>query len=185
SPCAVVPDINVGGVITKIQKIYLKNQSAMLFVTIEDMTSNIEILVFPKILESTGSVWQEDQAVLVSGKVSDKDGAFKVLADNAKKIDQRQVEEFRRISATQKANHHGPNLDFSRLRKVLLDPGIMSGKEDFRRISDFLNTCPKGQTKIFIKVSATKLETPFSVLLDEKLLRELEALVPRGRIEYN
>ena len=41
----------------------------MLFVMVEDMDSKMEIVVFPKVLETTGSVWEEERVVLASGKI--------------------------------------------------------------------------------------------------------------------
>ena len=97
-------NISLGGVISKIKKIFLKNQKTMLFATIEDMYSNIELLVFPKILEETGSLWEEDKVILASGKISDKDGSFKLLVDSAKVINLAEMEQRARIIATQKNN---------------------------------------------------------------------------------
>lgn len=85
-------NVTIGGVITKIQKIYLKNQQTMLFATLEDTGGKIEILVFPKILEQTLSVWEEEKVILASGKISDKDGVFKLLCDSAKAVTAEEVE---------------------------------------------------------------------------------------------
>jgi DNA polymerase III subunit alpha len=75
--------INIGGIITKVQKIITRTNKSMLFVKIEDDTDNVEILVFPTLLKDTMSVWQEGKGVVVQGKVSDKDQETKVLANTA------------------------------------------------------------------------------------------------------
>ncbi|HEB01416.1 MAG TPA: DNA polymerase III subunit alpha, partial [Candidatus Portnoybacteria bacterium] len=78
--------IKIGGIINKIQKFITRTKRPMIFVQLEDLTSKIEVLVFPSILEKNPDVWREDKIVLVSGKLSDKDGTLKLLCNNAKEI---------------------------------------------------------------------------------------------------
>jgi DNA polymerase-3 subunit alpha len=79
--------INVGGVINKIQKVNTRSGQPMLFVEIEDMTGRIEALVFPTVLEQTATAWQEEKIVLVSGRLSDRDGNLKILCDSVKVLE--------------------------------------------------------------------------------------------------
>jgi DNA polymerase-3 subunit alpha len=79
--------INIGGVINKIQKINTRSGQPMLFVELEDMTGRIEALVFPAVLEQTAAAWQEEKIVLVSGRLSDRDGNLKILCDNVKVLE--------------------------------------------------------------------------------------------------
>ena len=96
--------IKLGGVITAAKKIVTKRGQNMAFVTIEDLRGKIELLVFPNVLEKTGALWEEDKVILASGKLSDKDGVFKLLVDEAKEISQSELENFKRVLATQKKN---------------------------------------------------------------------------------
>ena len=45
--------VKVAGIITHVQKIITHKGQAMLFVTIDDSLGNVELLVFPKTLETT------------------------------------------------------------------------------------------------------------------------------------
>lgn len=90
-------DIVVGGLILEMKKIQTKKGDTMLFVKIEDLTGKAEVIVFPRTLKETINVWQPNAIVLVKGKVNDKDGAFKVLADKAKALTK---EEARKIKVT-------------------------------------------------------------------------------------
>lgn len=101
--------IAVGGVIQKIQKILTKRQETMLFVTLEDMKGKIEILVFPKVLEKMGSAWEEEKMIIAEGKLSDKDGAFKLICDEVRNLDQSEIENYLRVEATKKT--YGSNDD--------------------------------------------------------------------------
>jgi len=78
--------IKVGGVITKIQKIVTKTGRPMIFSHIEDLTSKIELVVFPNVLEKNPEIWKENNVVIASGKVNDRDGALKLLCDDVKII---------------------------------------------------------------------------------------------------
>jgi len=79
--------VRVGGIVTKIQKILTKKNESMLFVRIEDAAGAVEILIFPKLLLQTPGLWVEGRLILVEGKVSDKDGETKLLADSARELD--------------------------------------------------------------------------------------------------
>ena len=58
----------------------------MLFANLQDLKDKIELVVFPETLEKTKEMWQEDNIVLVSGKVDMRDGAYKLICNTAKKI---------------------------------------------------------------------------------------------------
>ena len=79
--------IKVGGVISRIKKINTKTGQPMLFVGIEDMTGQIEIIVFPTVLEKTADAWQEEKIVLVNGRLSDRDENLKILCDDVKVLE--------------------------------------------------------------------------------------------------
>jgi len=79
--------VKVGGIIQAVKKINTKNGSAMAFATIEDLSGKSEVLVFPKVLEQDGPLWTTDNIVLITGKISTKDGEVKILADKAEKFD--------------------------------------------------------------------------------------------------
>ncbi|HNX10903.1 MAG TPA: DNA polymerase III subunit alpha [bacterium] len=75
--------VATAGIISTIKKIITRNNQSMMFVKIEDAVSNVELLVFPKLLLETANIWQEGKPVLVSGRVSDKDQDIKFLVDKA------------------------------------------------------------------------------------------------------
>lgn len=78
----------VGGLVHGIKKIVTKAGSPMIFATIEDLTGKTEVLVFPKVLERTGSVWQEDKVIKIKGRISDspRDDGIKILCEEAIEI---------------------------------------------------------------------------------------------------
>src|SRR3989339_48508 len=82
--CPSGQSVKVAGVVQKIQKVITRNGQPMMFITLEDTAGSVEVLVFPKILESTRDFWQEGEMVIVQGKISEKDSAPKILCDNVK-----------------------------------------------------------------------------------------------------
>jgi DNA polymerase III subunit alpha len=76
--------VKVGGVITRIQKIVTKTGRPMIFSHVEDLTSKIELVVFPNVFEKNPEIWKENNIVIARGKVNDRDGALKLLCDDVK-----------------------------------------------------------------------------------------------------
>ena len=85
--------VYTAGLITGIKKIITRAGQTMLFVKIEDGLTNAEVLVFPKLLAQTLDLWQEGTALILAGKVSDKDAETKVLVEVALKIDLDKIED--------------------------------------------------------------------------------------------
>lgn len=69
--------VTVGGMITEKKIKYTKNDQVMAFLTLEDLTGSIEVIVFPKTYQKYNSLLNEDSKVLIRGRVSaeeEKDG---------------------------------------------------------------------------------------------------------------
>jgi DNA polymerase-3 subunit alpha len=78
------PRIKTAGIVANVHKILTKRGEPMLFVLIEDLSGSIEILVFPRILEKTKTVWEDGRVVLATGRTSWKNGETKFICDEAK-----------------------------------------------------------------------------------------------------
>ena len=55
----------------------------MMFVTIEDTSSSLELLVFPRTYETTKDIWQEGKIVCVMGKTSESEDDDKLFVERA------------------------------------------------------------------------------------------------------
>lgn len=83
----------IGGTISEIKNITTRNGQNMAFVRLEDMTGEIEVIVFPGLLKDKPENWQRDQVVTISGRISAKDKtgntltAPKFIAENIEIID--------------------------------------------------------------------------------------------------
>ena len=77
--------------VVRIKYLTTRSDSMMAFVTVEDLTGTIELLVFPKVLTQCGPAIFENAVVAVRGRVSvkEEEGA-KLVADEVCAIDQYQ-----------------------------------------------------------------------------------------------
>ncbi|MFH0968943.1 MAG: DNA polymerase III subunit alpha [Patescibacteria group bacterium] len=198
--------IKVGGIITKIQKVFLKNQKTMAFATLEDLRGRMELLIFPKILENTELLWQEDKAILADGTLSDKDGNFKLLVDSVKEINQQEMEHFKRIEATRKKNGNYQNtsekinavengnkndttlvrdrkLAYNNNSKIIITLPDGSDKETFKKLSEIFDKCESGNEKVYLKINNSKLETPYSIKNTSEIESAIKKIIPEGKIE--
>ncbi|MBA2557191.1 MAG: DNA polymerase III subunit alpha, partial [Chloroflexi bacterium] len=73
--------IVVGGVVTGVRRVITKTKSTMAVATLEDLQGTLDVVVFPKVLETTAERWQEDAILLVAGRVDHKGEETVLLAD--------------------------------------------------------------------------------------------------------
>ncbi len=79
--------VTLGGIVTQIRTIYTKKtNSEMAFVTLEDETSTIDVVIFPKVWQEFKSIIQEDSPVLLSGKIDQRDDKLNLLCSRARAI---------------------------------------------------------------------------------------------------
>ncbi|MEY4723247.1 MAG: hypothetical protein RLZZ324_760 [Candidatus Parcubacteria bacterium] len=74
--------VPVGGVIMDVRQIITKKkQEPMAFVRLEDVTGTVEVVVFPSAFKTNHAMLVKDYAVMIEGKIEEKDGDVKVLAE--------------------------------------------------------------------------------------------------------
>jgi len=78
--------IILGGLISSVKKIITKNGKPMLFMKLEDLTGKMEVVIFPNLLERNPAALQENKIVFVAGRVDDRNGEIKLVADDAQEI---------------------------------------------------------------------------------------------------
>ncbi len=76
----------IAGIVMRAQKITTKKNDEMVFVTLGDMSGEVEVIVFPKTYQKTKHIWQEEKHLMVAGKVSDRDETAKLIADEVIEI---------------------------------------------------------------------------------------------------
>jgi DNA polymerase III subunit alpha len=73
----------VCGIVTGVRTVITKAKATMAIATIEDLQGSIEVVVFPRMYETTRSTWTEGRILLVSGRVDHKGEEVSLLADLA------------------------------------------------------------------------------------------------------
>ena len=84
-------EVRIGGVIKGVRPVVTKTGKAMAFVQLEDLTSTVEVIVFPRVFEERRHLLLSDTVVIVRGKVDARTAAgddeeraeqAKVIADD-------------------------------------------------------------------------------------------------------
>ena len=92
--------VSVGGLVSTVRTIVTKAGTKMAFVGIEDKTSEMELIVFPRLYEQLGDSLQQDAVLKVSGTVNarDRDGNMtdeaKVIADEVNIVTDKELNEY-------------------------------------------------------------------------------------------
>ncbi len=153
--------VRVGGIITAIKKIVTKSGKPMVFVTLEDGSGSVELVVFPKLMEQMPALWQDYSLVLVNGKLSDKDGVPKILAESAEPLTKE------KISQLESSAHADQKL------WLTLPAGF--GKEALADIKDILVRFP-GSMSVYLIVqngNIRKIKTNIKVANSSDLHNEI------------
>ncbi|HOF42355.1 MAG: DNA polymerase III subunit alpha [Patescibacteria group bacterium] len=175
--------IAIGGVIQKVQKILTKNQQTMYFIMLEDMKGKIEILVFPKVLERIANLWEEERVIIAEGRLSDKDGAYKLIVDDAREINSAEIENYLRIEATKKNYAKAESESARNGNRLIITLPHDATPEMIQRLSEFFNTCKSGECKVFLHHLENKLETPFQIEHNKEFLEKIKEIVREGKVE--
>ncbi|MCY6957569.1 DNA polymerase III subunit alpha [Clostridium brassicae] len=77
----------LGGIISEVTRKITRTNTLMAFVKLEDLYGTIEIIVFPKTLERFNELINEDEIILVKGRVTKReDEQPKVICDSIEKL---------------------------------------------------------------------------------------------------
>lgn len=71
----------VGGIVTAQRTVITKRQETMAIVTLEDLQGSIEVVVFPRLFETTRPLLRDGAILLIAGRVDHKGEEVSLLAD--------------------------------------------------------------------------------------------------------
>src|SRR5205814_7629914 len=75
-----------------------KNKQLMMFAQVEDLTGSVEVTVFPRTYETTASLWNTDEILLVLARVEQRDEDPKLLCEHAARFDDAGIAEIKRVA---------------------------------------------------------------------------------------
>lgn len=80
--------VSIGGIISTVRKTFTKiKQEEMCFLKLQDRTSSVEVIVFPRVYSQAKSLLSPDQIVLVSGKLESDEQSLTLIAESVKTIE--------------------------------------------------------------------------------------------------
>jgi DNA polymerase III subunit alpha len=178
-------EVRVGGVIKGVRPVVTKTGKAMAFVQLEDLTSTIEVIVFPKVFEERRHLLLSDTVVIVRGKVD---------ARTAGGDDEERAEEAKVIADDILAFDDAGHESWVRNQIVHLDIPSEASPEQMAALQDILARCPgpdrvvmhlqRGEQAVDMDLGE-KFRVQGGGLAGDRAQREIDALFlrPVWRIE--
>ena len=173
--------VRIGGIITNAKKILTKKNETMVFCRLEDTTGDVELIVFPSIYKDYSSVLVEDNQVIVSGKISDKDGETKIIANKIYVVDPANIKgtlsNLNAGIAPSSAWQNAPQFDIVRISL----PADCENKimQDLKSILEENQGDKKLQIIIGTGYNAKKIEPDLKVDYSDELKEKIDTLVGR------
>ncbi|MBI4414713.1 MAG: DNA polymerase III subunit alpha, partial [Candidatus Kerfeldbacteria bacterium] len=168
--------VRIGGLITSIKQIFTRTNEPMLFAKIEDLSGSLEVVVFPRVLAQRPGIWHIDRIVLLEGKLSDKDGVIKILANEAWEFSPDALpQRFRKQTATPPA---APTFSVAVPAK--------SDRSLFERLKTVFERYP-GEARVVLTVAGERerrIVTQYRVAPTPELTRELETLLGANVVHH-
>ncbi len=86
-PLATLPEqadgvkVTVAGMLAGMKQVRTRSGGTMAFLTLEDQTGQVEVVVFPRVLSACARLLQNDKPLLVRGRLQNQEEEVKLLAD--------------------------------------------------------------------------------------------------------
>ncbi len=157
--------VTIAGIVQQMKMKTTRNNSLMAYVTLEDDTGAMELLVFSNAIDRYGNYMAENAAVVISGKISVRDEKAPQLIVN-------QVWPLEGYSAAKALNLDVKPLDVKRL---YLQIPSENSRED-RSVRPVLQMFP-GKIPVTLYYADVKLRRQTYCLPDPDLLKELRAIL--------
>ncbi len=148
----------IGGLVTNLQRKWTKKGDLMAVFILEDLQSSIEVMVFPKTMQSHGHLLEDDAVVIIKGRVDTRDDQPKLM-----------VMELERFE---------PITDGNAPLRINMTPNAMS-ESILSALKELLLEHP-GESQVFLHLGATQvLRLPDEFLVDPTtgLVAELRVLL--------
>jgi DNA polymerase III subunit alpha len=78
--------VKMGGLITDVKKVLTRSGAYMLYGGFEDPTGRVDLLVFPKIYKQYGHLFNEDQVVIMEGKLDIRREALQFMPNSVQAV---------------------------------------------------------------------------------------------------
>lgn len=151
-----------GGLLSRFKEITTKKGQKMAFATLEDQTGKAELIIFPRTYSELGFQLEQDQVVLVRGKVQHEEEEFKIIAEKIiipkdEEVEFAKDQDYREIFVPRKTS-----------------------PETLKKLGTLLKA-NLGQEKVVIVIpngaKAERIILPYKVNYNEELIKEVEKIL--------
>ena len=109
-------NLSVGGMIRKVRSIYTKKGQPMAFLTLEDLTGTVEVVVFPSLYEQCREILEDDRVIIAKGRADIKEEEeVKIIGDEIKALPREPRQLFIKIDSSRDRS------DLMKLKELLQD----------------------------------------------------------------
>ena len=149
--------VTIAGVVSRVRLVNTKkNNSKMAFITLEDDTMQIDCVVFPKLYAENPIFYTEDTALIIKGKVDNRDDKLQIVVESVFPIDTKQTPQ-------------------DMVHEIFVKNG--TPKDRLEKVSNLLKT-HKGDHEIVIAIESgnnlKKIKLPYKVDFTPELEKEVE-----------
>lgn len=138
----------------------------MAFFTLQDATGTCEVLVFPKVMVQALPYLQQDAIVQIAGRMSDKDGESKIIANEVKDLPNDELYEMA-LSEMEKK------------QQIVIHLPSINNRETLNKIKDVIQANP-GYAQVFLTVgqngASKTIKTHSQVRVTDELLSALRKI---------
>ncbi|MDE2312080.1 MAG: DNA polymerase III subunit alpha [Patescibacteria group bacterium] len=163
----------MGGIISRLKRTLTRKNDPMAFFTLEDLTGSVEVLVFPKVLEKSLPFLANDKIVQVSGRLSDKDEEFKLIAEEIKELPSDEL-------------YHMALAEMEKTKQVVIYMQVLADKAALNEIKGILQK-HAGNAQVYLSVgvgmNAKKIKTQSQVRMSNELLAELRTIPEIDKVD--
>jgi DNA polymerase-3 subunit alpha len=169
----------LGGIITGMRKKTTKHGNMMVYFVLEDLEGTVDVIVFPKTYEEYKEAIQEENIVIVEGRLDAAEFNIKILAEAIIPINDYKIKKSRKRKKKPNNYHYLHieadinNLDVEKLKGL---------KEIFKK--------HPGQNKIIIhfmtgkKVYHQQVNANFGIDYNQEIIREIQDYLERGKVWF-
>ena len=156
-----------------------KKGDMMAFVTVEDRTSSIEAVVFPKTYQQCRNIIQEDAPVLITGRIDAReDEKPKIIVQEIRPLNEQTAED---------AQHQSVEADVKKESKNILKLRINSIRsQEWNNVKKILLK-DLGQTIVYLYVEGEtkprRVNDMYRCNLSDNILSELKALLGEDNVK--
>ncbi|PIR03641.1 MAG: DNA polymerase III subunit alpha [Candidatus Magasanikbacteria bacterium CG11_big_fil_rev_8_21_14_0_20_39_34] len=173
--------IVIGGVVDKIQKKITKKGDIMLFVTIQDTSSSLELLVFPKTYKTTQTLWAEGACVCVVGKTPREEGENKVYVENLYVLNHENKESVARqvkmgFSGLSKEKSKKAGSETPREKSITLTLSAEDLQSKGNELKEFFAKNP-GEYQVYIRVGGNMIRANSKIGWDDTIQEVLRGII--------